>query len=327
MTRLLCILATLALGSFAGAGIVDLSTSKFAAHYGYLRQVASSPSADARYGEAASILMKLQESFPNEIALRSGITQKASDVGQERINELYWRSIDVLAYSSRDVGVLASIPARFPRPIGGKLDTKSVVDKVIAALNSSSKAWDEDWKKHERDVKSQIQVWTSVYGGHVDPDLRKISEKFGMSKMPDKVDIVVLPFTGGKEGMTLQTLEGWRVVIGAKSFDSSAFAEVVLHESVHVLDVLNRDSGYLALIRKELIAAKRPPLEIEQIPHVSIFLAAAERIRAREPKHKPVGELGAFDRLPKKLVDAARAGFVKLPDQEAAVREVLARLG
>lgn len=327
MLRLLCFFVILAVAMIASADVVQLSTSKFAGHYGYLRHSAGNPNPDIRYAEAISILKKIQDGFPNEIMVRSGTTYKAAEVGQDRINELYWRSIDVLAYSSRDAGVLATIPERIPRPIGGKLDAKTVVSQLLAALKSSSTAWDSDWKKSEMEVKSQIQVWNSVYGGHADPDLRKIAEKLGMEKSPEKVEIVVLPYSGGKEGMTLQTLDGWKVVIGAKAFDSTAFGEVVLHEATHVLDVLNRESSYLAKLRKALTDAKRSPSEVDQISHVSIFLAAAERIQSREPKHKPVGERGAFGRLPKNQVEAARAGFAKLPNQEEAVKEVLAKLG
>lgn len=315
------------MATFANAGIVELSTSKFAAQYGFLRHLAESKGEEPRYAEALSAMRKLEASFPDEITVRSGAAYKATDVGRERVNELYWRSIDVLVYSSRDAGVLAVIPERIPRPIGGKLDAKPAIELILAALKSSSKAWEDDWKRFESDVRSQIQVWTGVYGGHVDPDLRKVSEKLGMERLPEKVEFLVLPYFGGKEGMTLQTLDGWKVVIGAKAFDSTAFAEVVLHEATHVLDVLNRESGYLAKLRKALADANRSPAEIEQIPHVTIFIAAAERIHAREPNYKSVGDRSAFERLPKPIVESAKAGFARLPDQVQAVRELLAKLG
>lgn len=306
------------------ANAIELSTSKFGAQYGYLRHLMTAPSADAQYVDAVTALNALTAKFPDKITLRSGKTYDVKDVGEARLQELYWRSIDVLAYSSIDLAMLRSLPNRLQKPIGGFLPIKDAVEIVEKAMTLSQKPWEASWEKYRLDIKSQQQVWQNVYGIRADRDLRDIAKKLAFSKVPDRVEIVMLPFTGGKEGMTLQTMDGWKVVIGSQTHQSSAFAEVVLHEATHVMDLVSGEDSFLARLRKALVEAKRPDQEVEQVPHVLIFLAAAAQIQSREPGHKPVGEVtGAFGRLPKKLVDAARSGFAQLPDEPAAIKAIL----
>lgn len=315
-------------GAMAQANIIQLSTSKFGGQYGYLRYQMGQETPDPAHVDAVKVLRELEAKFPEKITLRSGVTHEAKDVGAARIGELYWRSVDVLAYSSVDIAMLRTLPTRIGKPIGGHLPIKDAVDVVERALTLSAKTWDAGWDKRRLEIKSQQQVWESVYGGRSDRDLRAIAAKLGLSKIPEKVEIVMLPYAGSQEGMTLQTMDGWKVIIGSQTHQSSAFAEVVLHEATHVMDLISGQESALARLRKILAEAKRPALEIEQVPHLLIFFAAAAQIRSREAAHRPVGEvMGAYNRVDKKLLDAAKAGFEKLPDEAAAARAIIERLG
>jgi hypothetical protein len=325
--RRLGVLTLVLLCAVTQAQVIQLSTSKFGSHFGYLRHLMTAPSADAAFGDSVAALWELEKQFPDQITLRSGKVHDAKDVGKPRIQELYWRSIDVLAYSSTDLSMLRTLPTRIDRPIGRHLPIKQAVQAVEKAIKLSEKAWERSWEARRLELKSQQQVWQNIYGGRADRDLRDIAARLGFSKTPTKVEIVMLPYMGGKEGMTIQTMDGWKVIIGSNAHQSSAFAEVVLHETAHVMDLLSGENSFIGHLRKTLTDARRSEQEIEQIPHLIIFLAGATQIQSREPQHRPVGaQTGAFDRLPAKFFEAARAGFEKLPDQAAATAAILSKL-
>jgi hypothetical protein len=328
MLRLSFIAIALLTAALGQADIIQISTSKFSAHYGYLRHLATQETVPKEFAESIRLLSELEKTFPEKITMRSGKVYEVKEVGRARVNELYWRSVDVIVFTASALDTLRRMPERLNRPVGGALGVKPIVDSVEKALTASAQAYEPVWLEQRLKIKDQQQIWESLYAGRADDMLQSIADRLKFEVLPKKIEIVVLPFTGGKEGMTLQTLEGWKVVVGAQTHEGSAFAEVVLHEATHVMDIVSMDKSYLARLRKALAEAKRSEQEVEQIPHLLIFMSAADAIRQREKSHQPVGErTGAYGRLAKKLLEAAKAGFEKLPDEGGATKAILAAVG
>jgi hypothetical protein len=90
---------------------IELRTSRFSAQYGYIRSLAegneraSTPSLE----KAVEEMRGLESSFPNQIKTRTGAVIEAGNSGQARVNELYWRTLDALVFSSGSVEQLAGV--------------------------------------------------------------------------------------------------------------------------------------------------------------------------------------------------------------------------
>jgi len=173
-------------------------------------------------------------------------------------------------------------------------------------MKTVAKVMDESRLDYERDVwplgkqaaEGQISAFNSIPQERRDEAVDFILNSAGITKTPASVDILVIPRMAGKEGMTVRTQTGTRIVIGLGKYEGANFAEVVLHEATHVFDTAAGEDSLFGKLRTALTAAKRPAFEIEQVPHVCIFMLAAEATRRLiDPAHKDVGEtFGAYSR-------------------------------
>ncbi|MCC7229735.1 MAG: hypothetical protein IT203_05025 [Fimbriimonadaceae bacterium] len=324
MNRFVFISLLFAVGCLARASIINLSTSEYAARYGYLRSI-QVRATDPSFASAIRALTELEQMFPNKITLRDGRTLEAKDVGQPRIDELYWRSIDVLAYTAGSEEGLDLIPMRIGRPMGGLLPIKEVVAKLQSAMSAAKQPFASKWTDYKSRVDDAITTWKGSVGPKSDELLTWIAGRLKMATVPKSIQILVLPYSGGKEGMTIQTLDGWKVVIGAEKYTRYDFAEVVLHESTHVMDLISREKSLLARVRTALVKDNLDTTAQEQVPHLMIFEAAADAIKSIEPHHRPVGESnGAYSRLPKQFLPAVRAAkHLLVTDEDAGLRKLI----
>jgi hypothetical protein len=206
--------------------------------------------------------------------------------------------LDALVFSSGNPDLLTQIPQAMPK-IGGELDTEPAVRTILEALKSSGSDFERTlWPKMSAESNAQREAFTAIPATKRDGAMKFMIEKAGIANPPEKIDVIAVPRMAGKEGMTVRGRQGLLVVIGTAKYQGGDFAEVVLHESTHVLDTLGGDRTLFARLRTALREAGRPALEIEQVPHVCMFLMAAEAVRRNiDPKHKDVGEtFGAYSR-------------------------------
>ncbi|HWA82217.1 MAG TPA: hypothetical protein VG820_02195 [Fimbriimonadaceae bacterium] len=276
---------------------LHLSTSEFAAQYGVLRAMEEAREAPADEGMKAAVaeLTKLELSFPNQIRLRSG---EVVGPNSDRVKELYWRTIDALTFSAGSADDLDRVAELLPK-IGGQLDTEAAMAAIRKALAVSKKDFEAKvWPVERQSAQECIDSFAAIPTGKQDSAIRFIVDTAGIEKAPEQIDILVLPRMAGKEGMTVRTRTGTLIIIGAGKYRGADFDEVVLHEATHVLDTASGPDSLFGKLRSALKAAGRPPFEIEQVPHVSMFLLAAEATRRFiDPKHKDVGEtFGAYSR-------------------------------
>lgn len=278
---------------------IKLGSSGQAAFYGYLRSVQESGEKPASPGvqQAVDTLATLERSFPSQIRTRSGAVLTASTSSQAKINELYWRTLDALVYGAQGPTPLTDIAKTMPK-IGGELETASALQSISDALKVSGSDFNRMWPKMSEETSAQREAFAAIPTEKRDAAMRFIVEKSGVKSAPEEIEVFPIPRMAGKEGMTVRTPKGLLVIIGTSKYQGADFAEVVLHESTHVLDTLGGDQTLFARLRAALKAANRPAAEVEHIPHVCMFLIAAEATRRNiDGKHKDVGEtFGAYSR-------------------------------
>jgi hypothetical protein len=333
--RLWLVLLLAAFAAASSAQSIRLSTSPFAAHYCYLR-AATEPGSTlppGALGAGVNELAKLESTFPDEIRTRTGNILRAENGKREHIDALYWRTIDAFVLGASSLSDLNGLKGRMPETIGGYLSTRNTMDLVTSALQKSRTAYETRvWPGEQAKLDAQTRYWREHAQARSIDALRWIAGVLGITDLPATIDVVLVPQAAGKEGMTLRRMDGLRVVIGAGKYQEDAFAEVVLHESLHVIDIGSPGKGFLADLRAALKGAKRSEFEIEQVPHAAMFVLAAEATRRYVlPEHKDVGEThGAYERGLEPLRKIVAPELAKLIEgaqtREAAVAAIVRAL-
>jgi len=122
----------------------------------------------------------------------------------------------------------------------------------------------------------------------------------GHPVLPLPVYLVVLaPPPGGE---TLRGPTGTVSVVGVSGLHGADLAEVVLHESIHALDVATaQEPTALQRLRQSLLEGGVPRTDprYRDLPHALIFLQAAATVReVLDPDHRDYGEThGIYDRM------------------------------
>ncbi|HVT13053.1 MAG TPA: hypothetical protein VHE55_12385 [Fimbriimonadaceae bacterium] len=311
---------------------LHLSTSEFASQYGTLRAMEEAREVPAEEGMKAAVeeLAKLEQSFPNQIRMRSG---EVVGPNSDRVKELYWRTIDALTFSAGSPDDLDHVAELLPK-IGGELDTGAATAAVQKALALSKEDFEAKvWPKERQTAQECVESFATISTDKQEAAIRFVAEAAGIAKTPKEIDILVVPRMAGKEGMTVRTRSGTLIVIGAGKYRGADFDEVVFHEATHVLDTAAGLDSLFGKLRSALKAANRTPFEIEQVPHVAMFLLAAEATRRFiDPKHKDVGDtFGTYTRGLQPLRVVVEPVLKKLIaheiDMDEAVRTIVSGLG
>jgi hypothetical protein len=280
------------------APTLHVATSHFAAQYGYLRSALETPSADPGVRAGVDQLAALERAFPAQFQSRDGRTVTAADAGSAAVAALYWRVIDALVFGTGTDDALVKVAEAVPR-VGDQLDTAIAMRAVADALHATQVAYDRDvWPEAQRDVTAHVAAFEAIPSDSRDAAMRFMLETAGVVSPPARVDLLLVPRLPGKEGMTVRTPAGPVVVIGVDKYRDSDLAEVALHEALHVVDATAGEGALFDKLRAALRAAHRPAFEVEQVPHVCMFVLAAEAVRrAIDPTHVDVGRtFGAYAR-------------------------------
>lgn len=271
---------------------VDLRTNTYAATYGMLRarmidQTGVTGQATIHGVEG---LLRMEAYFPNRIRTRNGV--EITDA--ERVKMLYWRTLDAYAFGANSVSDLREIAEEAPEKIGGYLDAKKALlqmaDAIEPAVNEGVVKDDGTMQA----VEARLAFWKAEVAPKLTPVLERAMTTLGVEAPPARLQVFVLPATGGREGMTVRAPGGVRIVIGAGKYEAHDFSEVVIHELLHALDTAAPEKGLLAELRTQLKA----PEAQEKLPHAVIFTLAASLTREfLDAKHRDVGEThGAYSR-------------------------------
>lgn len=277
--------------------IVELRTSLYASSYGAIRSALDRGETPGVVSLATGVetLKKLEARFPDHIRTRAGAEIKDDPV---RAKSLYWRTLDAYVYSANSVSDLREFSESAPDMIGGYLPSKDAIALLVQALEPvvASKAVESDGPFQAVNVR--LAFWKEQVAPKLTPILERAMTTLGADTPPARLQVLVLPAAGGREGMTVRAPGGSRIVIGAGKYEGHDFSEVVIHEVLHALDTSAAEKGFLAELRTALKAAGRSTEDQERLPHAAIFALAAQLTReGLDAKHVDVGERhGAYSR-------------------------------
>ncbi|HTQ08578.1 MAG TPA: hypothetical protein VMI31_00760 [Fimbriimonadaceae bacterium] len=326
----LAVIALHASAAQAGLPAIHLSQSEFAAQYGTIRAMEEAKETPEAPGlrKAVEDLAALQHRFPSRIKTRAGQLVEAEKDGRARVDGLYWRTLDALTFSAESAEGLNRIPDIMPK-VGGELDASDAFGTIRKALDESKDEFASKlWPSERSAAQSCIDSFDEIPPAKRDAAIRFILQTAGIKKQPNSIEMLIVPRMAGPEGMTVRTMTGPLVIIGAGKYRGSDFDEVVLHEATHVFDTVAGTESLFGELRAAAQAANRSAFDVEEVPHTAMFLLAAEAIRLFvDPKHKDVGEtFGIYARGLDRLCRVERPILKDLESHRIGADEAVKRI-
>gem|GEM_PF-5522794 len=308
--------ALLLFGAQAVGVKVELRNSPVADTYSFLRSAVQQKTTllPGPLATSAERLEELQRRFPDQIRLRDGTILTTAKEGREQIQNLYWRSLDAYVFGCDSLDDFARIPLRAPETIGGFMRTSEVMAAISALLREAVPSYSREMHAEAAIVRERQAQWDLGLKAKMPALIDRAAKALGLERVPASFEILIVPSLGGREGLTIRSGAGIRLVIGAEKHAGSSFAELVLHESVHVLDSVNPDSGFFFELREAIDEAERPSEDFYQLPHAATYVISSQLIReALNPKHVDIGETdGVYKRGLTKYVEESRQPVIDL---------------
>lgn len=242
-----------------------------------------------------------------------------------------WGLIDAAAAASSSAAGFHAFAEVLPenRTMAGK---KIMIRPGAMALADElekleAKFLEKDWPKLEAQVKEATDRLERLVVANSDKVYRHIFTLLGMEKISAEIPVLLVhtaPFPGG---FTLRTRSGPLCVVGVGVPVESTLCEVVIHETIHALDVLTNGKEHaLVGIRKRLEAAGAKPSDttLHDIPHTLIFVQAAATVRATLfPDHKDYGDTNGYYAKASEAVAAVRGPWERHLKGELGLDEAL----
>ena len=211
---------------------------------------------------------------------------------------LHLQGADVLvasAASLEDLRVRLELAAGIP---GSRLPVDALRTTLLPALEQGWPVYSASQAaRDEAEVRERMAWWSAAVAPRLEPALAWLAKVVGVTPPAVPVPVRLVPEMPGKGAATFRTREGALIVAGTRRYQGSDFVEVVLHEMLHAWEAGAPESLGAAL-RARLEAAGADAEARRQVPHLLIFLLAAEATdRFLDPEHMPVGEkYGAYSR-------------------------------
>lgn len=198
-------------------------------------------------------------------------------------------------------GVLAAIPD-LPEEVAG-IRVREALTELASIVAESPSAPPERRSEVERELET-LDV------PRVERAVEWVAQALGFD-LPSGVLLVETKVVGG--GVPLGGLTGGRIddkpmcFVDVRRQTGSAFAEAVIHEATHVLDMgCPSDSSLVESLRRGADA------ELPQLWHATYFLAAAEATRRFvDPTHRDFGDThGYYAKVPREMAALGERGIV-----------------
>jgi hypothetical protein len=214
--------------------------------------------------------------------------------------------VDLLLFRASSAGEFAKAAAALPEtltmPVGPSLPRAAIV-RLAESYGLLEKPFQEQvWPWHQKMIEraaETVRVDLVPAAGEVFGDIQR-SLGFALPSQPVQLYLVAeAPRPGG---VTFVAAPGSGLcLIGADAAVGSQWLEVVVHESIHALD-LNGESA-LDDLRQRLgmLDPRLPAREAWNVSHAVMFAQAAGTVRrVLAPHHRDYGEVsGVYSRLPK----------------------------
>lgn len=232
---------------------------------------------------------------------------------------------------------LAELPESWARPLPGgstrEVPLRALATRLARSLAAVEEHWLEQvWPAHEERLAARREQLEAQLGGERGGALyRELCTRMRMQARELCVPVVLVSRAPWPGAVTFRDAQGAGIcIVGIEGLSESLLAEVVVHESIHALDLATADQETLLMaLRRALEKAGLDPRgrRVQDSAHALFFVFAEELVRRRlDPEHVAYGEReGVYARLDAP-VEATRALVRELLDGALATDDFLAAL-
>jgi hypothetical protein len=167
------------------------------------------------------------------------------------------------------------------------------------------------WPAHLESIREGRQRLQKVFSGREADCISHLLQSLGMQDPGVSAAIYLVSHAPPPQAFTQRARGGSMCIIGVKEEDESLFAEMLVHELIHVLDLAtSRQPTVLVGLRQSLAdqGFDETSRAWRDVPHTLMFVQAAATVRAiLDPQHEAYGD--------------ARGYYARVPSATRAVRE------
>lgn len=228
-----------------------------------------------------------------------------SDLGGER----GWGLIEPLlaqCTSAADaVAACGNLPESFKPASGGEVQLRDGAVALATAYSAIEPAFLETvWPRHREQIEGARLGLTRDLLKKQDQCFEFITTSLAMNVSDLTVPVYLVAESPAPGGFTHRQRGGGGVCfIGVEHASGSLLDEVVLHESIHVLDLATQSQDtVLQVLRRKLVENGVPRTDSawRDLPHTLMFVQAGETVRRLlDESHRDYGEVaGYYDKVP-----------------------------
>ncbi len=246
-----------------------------------------------------NIFRELDKGLPDRMNRGARGERVAQSPEDRSVRDLYWTALDAFVLSSTDVQSLDVRKEQLADKVGGYLEIRPVIAKIVEALKVSQKAYESGQaEKDAKLVAESVKWWDDKVAAQSDKLYGWLESLMGIEDAPKEIRIIAVPRFPAQGAATFRTVEGPVVIVGCEKFQKADFAEALIHETIHAMEARAKKIELLGDLRAALREAKAEPFTEEQLPHTLFFMIAAEATRKFiDPDHQDVGQkIGTYKR-------------------------------
>lgn len=217
-----------------------------------------------------------------------------------------WGAVDLHVFRAATAAdfsrAVSALPETLTLPMGPPLPRAGIARLAESYVVLEKPFLEQVWPWHQKMIEraaETLRLDLLPYTGEIFGD---ISRFLGFPAPTRPIPLHLVAEAPAPGGVTFIAQPGYGLcLVGVDAAVGSQWLEVVVHESIHALDLAGESA--LDDLRRRLgtLDPKIPPREAWDVSHALMFAQAAGTVRrVLAPRHRDYGEVaGAYSRLPK----------------------------
>jgi len=245
-----------------------------------------------------------------------------------------WGILDASFTEATTVEELARVATQLPESFttrdGGTLPVRQCLTSLAAGYRTLEKGFLATvWPRHREIAERAAAALRTNLLPKAPEVYADLSRHLGVSIPSDPIPVYLVaaaPFPGA---FTMRSQEGPFSIVALEGELDSQWVEIVVHESIHALDVRAGEGSVLAELRRRLLKVPgASPRDVHDFVHTVMFVQAAGTVRrVLDPAHKDYGDVdGYYAKVPRAtavVVPAWRDYMDGKISREAAVEKIV----
>ena len=242
--------------------------------------------------------------------------EAARALDRELSGPAVWNMVEANWLTCRDASEALEISARLPEQrqlrSGAVMHIREPASRLLRAYIEYEPTFLEKvWPKHREELeRTRARLERELLPRQAEC-FEFIQKHLGFGAGSRLIPVYLTAEAPEPGGFTLRRMGGENCcIVAVAGVEDSLLSEIVLHETIHVLETADTGDNVLRQFETELKRGGLTPRDklMHDAPHTLIFVQAAETVRrVLDPKHCDYGE--------------ARGYYVKLPQVSSIIRE------